>query len=178
MVTWSPHVEVHQGEIVVRFRGVMVLVASRGECAQQSQPLVELSDLMLPVCLPAAFLPHGVGGSMPLGLSCGTRRMYDIPSVTPACFLTFSLYFRIGVQGLFDQVEDQFQGVGGGCLVGDDVDVLEQPFREMVQIVSVARHRRLFVFFDFRMQPVMPAHLHEGTMDVPASPTAFPLPGP
>lgn len=29
---------------------------------------------------------------MPLGLSCGTRRMYDIPSVTPACFLTFSLY--------------------------------------------------------------------------------------
>lgn len=87
--------------------------------------------------------------------------MYDIPSVTPACFLTLSLYFGSGVQGLFDQVEYQFQGVGGGCLVGDDVDVLEQPFRETVQIVSVTRHRRSFVF-DFRMQPVMPAHLHEG----------------
>ena len=55
------HVEVHQGEIVVRFRGVMVLVASRGECAQQSQPLVELSDLMLPVCLLGGF-PAPWGG--------------------------------------------------------------------------------------------------------------------
>ena len=28
------HVEIHQGEIVVRFRGVMALAASRGERAQ------------------------------------------------------------------------------------------------------------------------------------------------
>ncbi len=55
------HVEIHQGEIVVRFRGVMALAASRGECAQQSQPLVELSDLMLPVCLLGGF-PAPWGG--------------------------------------------------------------------------------------------------------------------
>lgn len=45
------HVEIHQGEIVVRFQGVMVLAASRGERAQQPQPWVDLPYLMLPVCL-------------------------------------------------------------------------------------------------------------------------------
>lgn len=61
MVTWSPHVEIHQGEIVVRFRGVMALAASRGERAQQSQPLVDLPYLMLPVCLLGGF-PAPWGG--------------------------------------------------------------------------------------------------------------------
>lgn len=46
---------------VVDKPGPMVLVASRGECAQQSQPLVELSDLMLPVCLLGGF-PAPWGG--------------------------------------------------------------------------------------------------------------------
>lgn len=45
------HVEIHQGEIVARFQGVMVLAASRGERAQQPQPWVDLPYLMLPVCL-------------------------------------------------------------------------------------------------------------------------------
>lgn len=62
------HVEIHQGEIVVRFRGVMVLAASRGECAQQSQPWVELSDLMLPVCLLGGFPAPWGGWQHALGI--------------------------------------------------------------------------------------------------------------
>lgn len=68
MVNVVSHVEIHQGEIVVRFRGVMVLAASRGECAQQSQPWVELSDLMLPVCLLGGFPAPWGGWQHALGI--------------------------------------------------------------------------------------------------------------